>query len=181
MNVATDSELRYPIGSFQRVETPLAPQRRLELINDVEAVAAKYRAAVEGLSPAQLGTPYRPGGWTVAQTVHHVADSHMNSYVRYKLALTEEEPVIKPYDEAAWANLADSSMPVEVSLTLLEMLHQRWVALLRALTPEQWNRSYKHPERGLMNLDQTLALYSWHGNHHLAHITELSRRMGWHV
>ena len=138
------------------------------------------RAAVAGLTPEQLDTPYRPGGWTVRQVVHHVPDSHINSYVRFKLALTEEEPTIKPYDEARWAKLADTATtPVEVSLTLLDSLHSRWVPLLQSLTEADFARQFRHPELGMVRLDRNLALYAWHGKHHVAHITSLRERMGW--
>jgi uncharacterized damage-inducible protein DinB len=135
---------------------------------------------VKGLTDEQLDTPYRSGGWTVRQVVHHVPDSHLNSYVRFKLALTEDNPTIKPYEEGRWAELSDSnSTPVEVSLTLLESLHDRWVRLLRSLTPEQWKRTFRHPELGEMTLEKTLALYAWHGKHHVAHITELRKERSW--
>jgi uncharacterized damage-inducible protein DinB len=138
------------------------------------------RAAVAGLTPERFDTPYRPGGWTVRQVVHHVPDSHMNAYVRFKLALTENEPTIKPYEEAAWAELADSaSTPVDVSLTLLETLHDRWVRLLRSMTEADFARKFRHPQLGVVPLDKNLALYAWHGKHHVAHITSLRQRMGW--
>ena len=138
------------------------------------------RAAVAGLTPERFDTPYRPGGWTVRQVVHHVPDSHMNAYVRFKLALTEDEPTIKPYEEAAWAELADSaSTPVDVSLTLLETLHDRWVRLLRSMTEADFARKFRHPQLGVVPLDKNLALYAWHGKHHVAHITSLRQRMGW--
>jgi hypothetical protein len=132
------------------------------------------------LSTQQLDTPYREGGWTVRQVAHHVPDSHMNAYVRFKLALTEEDPVIKPYAEDRWARLGDTqATPIEVSLALLESLHSRWVGLLRSLRPEDWKRTFRHPELGLVSLEKNLAMYSWHGRHHVAHITELRKRMGW--
>jgi hypothetical protein len=138
------------------------------------------RTAVEGLSQQQLDTPYRDGGWTVRQVVHHVPDSHMNAYIRFKLALTEEEPTIKPYAEDRWAGLADTkSTPVEVSLVMLDALHQRWVELLKSLTPSDWKRQFRHPERGVVSLEMNLAMYAWHGKHHVAHVTELRHRMGW--
>jgi uncharacterized damage-inducible protein DinB len=134
---------------------------------------------VGGLREQQLDTPYRPGGWTVRQVVHHVPDSHMNAYVRFKLALTEDAPTIKPYAEDRWAKLSDSSAPLETSLTLLENLHSRWVLLLRSLSEEDWGRTFRHPELGVRRLDQTLGLYAWHGLHHTAHVTSLRQRMGW--
>jgi uncharacterized damage-inducible protein DinB len=173
------TDLRYPIGKFSYDGTLTADQKR-DFLNDVAAAPAKLRAAIKGLSEDQLDTPYRPGGWTVRQVVHHVPDSHLNSYVRFKLALTEQEPTIKPYAEDRWAELADTkSTPVEVSLTLLDSLHDRWVRLLRSLTPEEWKRTFRHPDLGPMTLEKTLALYAWHGRHHVSHITELRARQGW--
>jgi len=138
------------------------------------------RTAVTGMSDEQLYTPYRTGGWNVRQVVHHVADSHMNSYIRFKLALTEDVPTIKPYDEAACAKLPDAAAPVEPSLKLIEALHDRWVVLLNSLTDDQWQRTFRHPDRpSLIRLDTNLGLYSWHSKHHLAHITGLKQRMGW--
>jgi uncharacterized damage-inducible protein DinB len=169
-------DLRYPIGKFS-YDGPLTEQQRQAFLDDIARAPAKLRAAVTGLSEAQLDTPYRPGGWTVRQVVHHVPDSHLNSYVRFKLALTEDEPTIKPYAEDRWAELADTkATPIEVSLTMLESLHDRWVRLLRSLTAEEWKRTFRHPELGAMSLEKTLALYAWHGRHHAAHITELRRR-----
>lgn len=172
-------ELRYPIGKFN-MEARITESQRGDLIAAIAQAPAQLRAAVAGLSPQQLDTPYRPGGWTVRQVVHHVPDSHLNAYVRFKLALTEQEPTIKPYDEAAWAELADSrATPIEVSLTLLDSLHQRWVALWRALQPADFVRTFRHPELGVLNLETLLRLYEWHGRHHTAHITSLRERMGW--
>ncbi|CAA9340712.1 MAG: Putative metal-dependent hydrolase YfiT [uncultured Cytophagales bacterium] len=173
------TDLRFPIGKF-KPETDLTPDRRSALIRIVAETPEKLREAVRGLSPGQLDTPYRPGGWTVRQVVHHLPDSHLNSYVRFKLALTEERPVIKPYEEDRWAELADTfNTPTEVSVTLLESLHVRWVNLLRALTEAEWRRTFLHPQNGEMPLTQVLALYAWHGAHHVAHITSLRERMGW--
>lgn len=172
-------QLRYPIGRFQ-ARAGLSSAERAALIDDIAAVPAAFRAAVAGLSDEQLEMPYRPGGWTVRQVVHHVADSHMNSYVRFKLAATEPEPAIKTYDEAAWAELADArSEDVEVSLVLLESLHRRWTRFLRSLADEQFERAFLHPELGRVTLDVSVQLYAWHGRHHLAHITRLRERMGW--
>ena len=172
-------DLRYPIGAFDTA-APVAPETRPQLIDQIAAAPTRLREAVRGLTNDQLDTPYRPGGWTVRQTVHHVADSHMNSYVRLRLALTEEEPVIKPYDEAKWAELLDArTLPVEVSLDLLDNLHQRWVALLRSLSGADFARTFRHPALGLLGLDTNLALYAWHGRHHTAHITGLRQRNGW--
>jgi len=170
---------RYPVGKFT-YSGPLTETQRQEAISAIAETPANLRAAVKGLSDAQLDTPYREGGWTVRQVVHHVPDSHLNSYIRFKLALTEDEPTIKPYFEDRWADLADTkATPIEVSLTLLESLHDRWVRLLRSLKPEDWKRAFRHPELGAMTLEKTLALYQWHGRHHVAHITELRRQRGW--
>ncbi len=173
------TDLRFPIGKFSYAGPPNGEQKE-KLIDEIAQTPANLRTAVKGLSNEQLDTPYRPEGWSVRQLVHHVPDSHLNSYVRFKLALTEDEPTIKPYAEDRWAELADSqATPIEVSLTLLESLHDRWVRLLRSLTPEQWHRSFRHPDLGPMDLEKTLALYAWHGKHHVAHITELRKRMSW--
>lgn len=173
------TDLRYPIGKFTYDENLTEDQKRA-FLDDVAQAPANLRAAVKGLSETQLDTAYRPGGWTVRQVVHHVPDSHLNSYVRFKLALTEDEPTIKPYAEDRWAELPDTkATPVEVSLVLLESLHDRWVRLLRSLTPEEWKRTFRHPEMGAMTLEKTLALYAWHGRHHVAHITALRSREGW--
>ena len=173
------NDLRFPIGTFH-YEGLLSEEQKQASLDEIARTPAKLRAAVKGLSEAQLETPYRPGGWTVRQVVHHVPDSHMNSYVRFKLALTEDEPTIEPYAEDRWAELADTkSTPVEVSLTLLESLHDRWARLLRSLSPEDWKRTFRHPEMGAMTLEKTLALYAWHGRHHVAHITSLRERSGW--
>jgi hypothetical protein len=173
------SDPRYPIGKFT-YDGPPSEQQRSEFINNIEQTPARLRAAIQGLSPQQIETPYREGGWTVRQVVHHVPESHMNAYIRFKLALTEEEPTIKPYMEDRWADLPDSqSTPLEVSLALLESLHDRLVRVLRLIKQDEWKRTFKHPELGLMTLEKNLALYSWHGRHHVAHITELRKRMGW--
>jgi len=173
------NDLRYPIGRFS-YNGPLTEDRKQAFLDDIARAPANLRAAVKGLSDAQLDTPYRPGGWTVRQVVHHVPDSHLNSYMRFKLALTEDEPTIKPYAEDRWAELADTkATPVDVSLTLLESLHDRWVRLLRSLGPEDWKRTFRHPELGTMTLERTLALYAWHGRHHVTHITGLREREGW--
>ena len=161
---------RYPIGRFKWPQDVTA-EERTALLERVAAAPGYLRALVTGLTDRQLDTPYREGGWTVRQVVHHLPDSHMNSYVRFKLALTEEEPVIKPYDEAAWALLGDTAQtPIQTSLMLLEALHMRWVTLMRGLTEQQWARAMRHPEHGLLRLDHVLALYAWHGDHHIAHI-----------
>ncbi len=168
---------RYPIGKAEVAER-IGPERREELIREIEEAPRRLRAAVEGLTDAQLDTPYREGGWTVRQVVHHVPESHMNSYVRFRLALTEEEPTIKPYSEKAWAELPDArTQAIEPSLRLLEALHERWVALLRSMTPEQFARGFIHPEHSRrMSLDQALQIYAWHGRHHVAHVGLVSGR-----
>ena len=173
------SDLRFPIGKFT-YDGHLTEDQQRGLLDDVAQTPANLRAVVKGLSQAQLDTRYRPGGWTIRQVVHHVPDSHLNSYVRFKLALTEDEPTIKPYAEDRWAELPDTkATPIEISLTLLESLHDRWVRLLRSLTPEEWKRTFRHPDLGAMTLEKTLALYAWHGRHHVAHITALRQREGW--
>ena len=177
----TDTTLdpRYPVGTFTKPDA-YTPELRARFIDEIAAAPEALRAAVAGLSAEQLGTPYRDGGWTVRQVVHHVADSHMNAYIRFKLALTEHEPTIKPYDEARWAELPDSAAtPIEVSLALLDALHLRWVTLLRALSPADFSRHFNHPESGRQPLDRALALYAWHSRHHVAHVTELRKRKGW--
>ena len=170
---------RFPIGKFHYDGLSSEDQKQT-FLDDIARTPANLRAAVKGLTETQLDTPYRAGGWTVRQVVHHVPDSHMNSYMRFKLALTEDEPTIKPYAEDRWAELADSkATPIEVSLTMLDSLHDRWVRLLRSLGPEDWKRTFRHPELGPMTLEKTLALYAWHGKHHVAHVTELRRQRGW--
>jgi|SRR5436853_1229292 len=172
-------DLQYPIGRFNW-DGESAPAQREQFINDISELSAQLRVAVARLTDEQFDTPYRDGGWTVRQVVHHLADSHLNSYVRFRLALTEDTPTIKAYDEAQWAALEDARhAPVEVSLTLLESLHDRWVRLLRSLQPEDFARCFNHPERGPISLDANLALYSWHGKHHTAHINNLRERQGW--
>ena len=149
-------------------------------LNDIEQTPARLREAVAGLSDPQLDTPYRDGGWTVRQLAHHVPDSHMNSYIRFKLALTEDDPTIKPYMEDRWAELSESRQaPIEVSLALLDSLHQRWMLVLRSLTEADWKRTFRHPKLGPMTLEKNLALYSWHGKHHVAHVTKLRERQSW--
>ena len=173
------ANLRYPIGDFH-FSGQVTESDRHRSIDIIESTPAKMRAAVRGLAEKQLDTPYRPGGWTVRQVVHHVPDSHMNAYVRFKLALTEDVPTIKAYDEQLWAKLEDSkNTPIETSLTLLESLHARMTVLLRSLKPADFARKFNHPERGPMTVDSLLALYAWHGPHHVAHLTELRKREGW--
>ena len=171
-------DLRYPIGPFVPPSAPDAAARQ-DGIHAIAATPARLREAVEGLSESQLDTPYRPGGWTVRQLVHHLADSHLNAYARLKLALTEERPTIKPYDQDAWARLGDSAEPLTSSLALLDGLHHRWVVLLEGMRPAEFAREWHHPEEGILTLDWLLALYAWHGRHHVAHITALRERQGW--
>jgi len=172
-------DLSYPIGKFVTPDRVDASDRERH-VRALTAAPALLRAAVEGLSDRQLDTPYRPGGWTVRQVVHHLPDSHMNAYVRFKLALTEEEPTIRPYEEALWARLPEATAgPPALSLGLLDALHARWLACIRELPADSFSRTFRHPALGLMSLDQQLALYAWHGMHHIAHITSLSAREGW--
>src|SRR5687767_10694146 len=172
-------DLRYPVGRFEpAAEVP--HNARGALIESIATAPARLRAAAGGLTDVQLDTPYREGGWTVRQVVHHVADSHMNAYTRFRLALTEEEPTIRPYDEKAWANLTDAiGAPVEISLVLLEALHVRWDLLLRTLTATDYERPLRHPDMGVMTIGTLLRMYEWHGRHHVAHIAGLRRRMNW--
>lgn len=174
-----EPDLRYPIGKLAR-QSSLSANERRAAIDAIAAAPRLLRDAVAGLSDSQLDTPYRPGGWTVRQLVHHVADSHMNAYARFRLAFTEENPTIKPYDEARWAELGDArTMPIEVSLTLLDAMHLRLVTLLRGVSDDVFQRTLTHPENGLMTVDSLLSVYSWHGKHHAAHVTRLRERMKW--
>jgi len=169
----------FPIGRFA-YDGPPSQDQRQKFIEDIEQAPAALRAAVAGLSPEQVETPYREGGWTVRQVVHHVPESHMNAYIRFKLALTEDEPTIKPYEQQLWAELGDvHSTPIEVSLALMDPLHDRWVRLLRWMKADDWKRNFRHPELGVVTLEKNLALYAWHGRHHVAHITELRTQRGW--
>jgi len=173
------TDLRYPIGKFT-FDGTLTTDQKKQYLNDIQQTPAQLRAAVAGLSEQQLNTPYREGGWTVRQLAHHVPDSHMNAYIRFKLALTENEPTIRPYMEDRWAELPESKQePIEVSLALLDSLHQRWAMVLRNIADADWKRNFRHPEMGLLSLEKTLALYSWHGRHHVAHVTSLREKMGW--
>jgi hypothetical protein len=171
-------ELRYPIGHFAPPASSL-PGIRTAHMQTLRLLPERLRAAVAGLDDTQLNTPYREGGWTIRQVVHHLGDSHANAYVRFKLALTEDWPVIKPYDEAAWANLPDSRLPIDTPLAFVEALHGRWVALLEAMTGDDFRKGYNHPEQGRQNLATVLAMYDWHSRHHTAHITSLRARKGW--
>jgi hypothetical protein len=170
--------LRYPIGRFTSTASS-EPASRSEQISTLRLLPSNLQAAVSGLSHSQLDTPYREDGWTVRQLVHHIADSHANAYVRTKLALTEDWPAIKTYDEAAWARLFDSSLPIDGSLSMISALHERWVALLESLSESDLHRGYIHPDLGRQELTSVLALYSWHSRHHTAHITSLRKRMSW--
>jgi uncharacterized damage-inducible protein DinB len=177
------ADLRYPIGEFEWIPPENEEQITRQRVHYTDVLAklpSNMRAAVEGLSAEQLDTPYRPGGWTVRQVVHHVPESHMNAYVRFKLALTENNPAIKTYDEKEWAKLPDVQVtPIEVSLQLLQALHTRWVDTVQQMRPSDFSRTLFHPERGPLTLDQLLAMYAWHSAHHTAHITSLRERMGW--
>lgn len=169
------NDLRYPIGRFSTAPAAV----RAENLEALRLAPEKLRAAVSGLNDAQLDTPYREGGWTIRQVVHHLADSHANAYIRFKLALTEEWPTIKTYDEAAWAKLADSRQPIEASLAMFDALHQRWLALLQSLRDEDFQKGFVHPASGTQTLEFCAALYAWHARHHTAHIASLRARQGW--
>jgi len=169
---------RYPIGEFD-VPSQITRETVESWLTEIEALPKKLRDAVVDLNAEQLDTPYRHDGWTVRQVIHHLADSHMNAYIRCKLALTEEEPTVKTYEEGKWAELPDSMLPITSSLLLLESLHVRWVTFLQNLSIEDYNRTFRHPDNGLINLKTCIGLYAWHGNHHLAHITSLTSRLGW--
>jgi hypothetical protein len=172
-------DLRYPIGKFPLPST-ISREDRNRFIEDIAALPGQLRHAIDGLGEARLDTAYRPGGWTVRQVVHHLADSHMNAYVRFKLALTEDNPTVKPYKEDRWAELPEArTAPVEVSLTLLDGMHHRWVMMARAMSDAEFARTFHHPERGAMRLDLVAAMYAWHCRHHVAHITSLRQRLGW--
>jgi uncharacterized damage-inducible protein DinB len=172
-------DLSYPVGRFERPDSLTASQRSAA-IDALAETPRLFRAAVAGLTESQLDTPYRPGGWTVRQLIHHVPDSHFNAYTRFKLALTEDTPTIKTYDQDAWSRLEDSrTTPVEVSLSLLDGVHDRMLRVLRAMSPSDFSRRLHHPDNGPMTLDQLLAMYHWHGRHHTAHVTGLRERNGW--
>jgi uncharacterized damage-inducible protein DinB len=170
---------RYPIGKFSYNGPPTAEDKK-KYLDEIEQTPARFRSALAGLSDEQLNTPYRDGGWTLRQLAHHLPDSHMNAYVRFKLALTEDEPTIKPYMENLWAELPEAkSAGIEVSLALLDSLHRRWMLMLRQFGDAEWKRTFRHPELGAMSLEKTVALYAWHGKHHVAHVTSLKKEMGW--
>ena len=173
-----DLDPRYPIGKFAAPQQ-ITQDERLSAIAALADLPTELRNALQGLKFAQINTPYREGGWTVRQLVHHLADSHMNAVIRVRLALTEDWPTIKPYNEAAWATLHDSTAPIEWSLELLESLHARWVMLLQSLTEEQWQRGFRHPESGPMTIEYATLVYGWHSRHHVAHINHLRAAQGW--
>lgn len=172
-------DLRYPIGEFN-FEAPVNDAELQSCLDRIAATPARMRAAVAGLNEEQLNTPYRPQGWTIRQVVHHVPESHLNSYIRFKLAVTEDEPTIRPYFEDRWGELDDARQaPVALSLDLLDALHGRWIWFLRSMKPQDFKRTFRHPDLGILSLDKTAALYAWHGEHHVAQITSLRERMGW--
>lgn len=171
-------DLRYPIGNFDS-NIEVDTYTRKDFIQTIEDLPEKIRRAVDNLSDEQLDTPYRPEGWTVRRLVHHVADSHLNAYCRFKLALTEDFPTIRPYYEDRWANLADAKLPIEDSLKIIEGVHSRWTAILHSMTDDDFQRKLNHPDSGEWTLEKFLALYNWHSKHHTAHITSLCERKGW--
>jgi len=174
------TDLSFPIGKFDKQDLDLSPELRQVRITTIADLPGNLEAAVNGLDDGQLDTEYRPGGWTVRQVAHHVADSHANAFIRFKLALTEDEPpTINPYQEDRWAKLSDAKLPVEVSLRLVNAIHERWVPLLESMTYSDYQKKFIHPESGEWTLDASLGLYSWHSMHHTAHITRLRDRMGW--
>ena len=173
-----NEDLRYPIGNFDK-SIEITPENRQQLIETIEELPEKIKSATNDLSDEQLDTPYRPSGWTVRQTVHHVADSHLNSFIRFKLALTEDVPLIRPYFEDRWAELADSRMPIDVSIKIIEGIHARWTNLLRSMSDEDFNKQLNHPDSGVWTLEKMLALYGWHSRHHTAHINNLRIRNNW--
>lgn len=171
--------LRYPIGKFEKPEV-ITKEQREAWIEELKMLPEQLKQVVEHLSDAQLDTPYRPDGWTVRQVVHHLGDTHMNNFIRFKLALTEENPHVHVFDIDGWADLEDSKTgSIRLSLTLLDFLHQRWALLLETLTEQDFSRTFRHPRLGTQRLDEALGLYVWHGKHHMAHITSLRERMGW--
>jgi uncharacterized damage-inducible protein DinB len=171
-------DMKYPIGKFQ-FNGEITNSITKDWINEIESLPRLLRDTVKDLDNEQLDTPYRSGGWTVRQVIHHLADSHMNAYVRFKLALTEEKPVIKPYDETKWSELSDYKLPIDISLSLLEALHQRWTILLHSLSLADMEKTFFHPNSGEVSVGENIGIYAWHGRHHLAHITSLCNRKGW--
>ncbi len=175
----TTPDPRYPVSRFAPKDR-LTPDERTALIRQIEEMPVHLVQAVSGLSEVQLNTPYRDGGWTVRQVVHHLADSHMNAYIRFRLAVTEENPIVKPYHEKLWSELIDSrTAPIDLSLSIIEGLHMRWVMMLESFTPADFERRVQHPENGPMDVDRLLQLYAWHSRHHVAHVEELRKRKGW--
>ena len=182
--MADDIDLRYPVGKEneqEEYEIEFNASLKTTLINDIKNLPSFLEFAVQGLDASQLETPYRPGGWTVHQLVHHIADSHINAYTRFKLGLTEDNPVVKPYNQEAWAELSDTKkLPVNISVTLLHSLHSRWGQVLEDITESQWQRTVYHPERKIkITLWELLKSYGWHSRHHVAHINNLRKRMNW--
>ncbi len=177
--MTTAIDPRYPVGRFSPPQGAVSAEERAQFLNQVAEAPARLRDAIRGLTETQLDTPYRDGGWSSRQVVHHVADSHMNAFIRFKLGLTEDNPTIKPYPEHLWADLADQKLPIDVSLPIVDNVHQRWVAVLRSMKETDWARTFNHPEMGVQRLDRALALYAWHGRHHAAHITSLREQNGW--
>lgn len=172
-------DLRFPIGDFQ-ISTEVTPEMREKFIRTIAELPLKIRAALRDLEDEQINTPYRPEGWTVRQLVHHIADSHINSFCRFKLGLSEDTPTIKPYDEASWAEMADvKNAPIDLSLGIIDGIHARWAMLLKSMSDEDFERKINHPQRGTMSLNSMLALYDWHSRHHTAHITNLRERNNW--
>ena len=173
------ADLQYPIGKLS-LDPDVTPEKRMRWIADISGAPGLFRTAVAGLTESQLDTPYRDGGWTVRQVIHHMADAHIQSLVRFRLALTEDNPAITGYDPAKWGELPDAKTgPVAVSLDLLEAIHARWLLLLRAMTPTQFSKTFRRPDGQEISLDRLLQTYAWHGKHHAAHITGLRERMGW--
>ncbi len=171
--------LSYPIGQFE-IDKDITTEKRVKWIEEIEKAPTQLNNAVDGLTTEQIDTPYRPGGWTVRQVVHHLPDSHLNAYLRFKLTVTEDEPTIRTYDQDQWAEILDAkTAPIEMSLNLLESLHKRWVFFLKSLTEDDFALKFIHPEIGKLNLSDLLSLYAWHGRHHIAHINSLRARMGW--
>jgi uncharacterized damage-inducible protein DinB len=178
MSTEVLDSLRYPVGKFKR--SAATPAQRVASIAEIQVMPTNLRSAVAGLSDAQLESPYREGGWTVRQVVHHVADSHLNAYSRFRHALAEDWPIIYAYNEAKWASLADAqSAPLPLSLEMIDGLHARWVILLNSLSEADFEKGYVHPENGRQTLEQVVALYAWHGRHHTAHVADLRKRSKW--
>jgi uncharacterized damage-inducible protein DinB len=175
----SEKDLRYPIGKYSKFPA-VNSAARVQFVKEIEMAPTSLRLAVAHLTDSQLDTPYREGGWTIRQVVHHLPDSHMNAYIRFKLALTEDAPVVKPYNEALWAQLPEAAhAPIASSLDLLDALHRRWVACIRELSGHHFERKFSHPDIGDTSLHEQLAHYAWHGRHHIAQITSLKQRMGW--